>query len=165
MRKCFIWAVPLIVADQIAKFAVRRFVPGEGVPLVGGFFDLVYVQNRGAAWGMLAGWRYVFVAIAVLMLVLFWRNGASLFGGSRFGAAAMVLLTAGIAGNTIDRLFLGYVVDFLDFHVGASHFPAFNVADACICVGAALYCIASLAPKAQGDSGDCGVGGTAAGNG
>ena len=62
-----------------------------------------------------------------------------------------VLRVAGIIGNVIDRVFLGYVVDFLDFYVGASHFPAFNVADSCICVGVGLYMVASLAlPQREG---------------
>ena len=67
------------------------------------------------------------------------------------GSSSALLLVAGIIGNVIDRVFLGYVVDFLDFYVGASHFPAFNVADSCICVGVGLYMLASLVFPQQED--------------
>lgn len=148
MRTACRWIsiVVLLAADQAAKMAVRALMPlGRSRPVVEGLFDLAYVRNEGAAWGMLAGWRYAFVALAVAMLAFFWIKRAKVFGDGWLGSVSLVLLTSGIAGNTIDRLVFGYVTDFLDFHWGVHHFPAFNVADMCICIGAGLYVLASLA--------------------
>jgi signal peptidase II len=151
MRTAWRWTfiVALMAADQAAKWVVRALMPlGRSRPVVDGFFDIAYVRNEGAAWGMLAGWRYAFVALAVAMLAFFWGKRSKVFGEGRLGAVSLVLLTAGIAGNTIDRMVFGYVTDFLDFHWGVHHFPVFNVADMCICIGAGLYVLASLADGA-----------------
>ena len=135
----------LVVLDQATKYLVRRhFALHESRPVIEGFFSLTYVQNRGAAWGILAGWRVALVALAAVMLFVLARYREKIFGPRAIGRVSFVLLVAGIIGNVIDRVFLGYVVDFLDFYVGASHFPAFNVADSCICVGVGLYMLASL---------------------
>lgn len=142
MRMSWRWIgiTSLLAADQATKWAVRAHMPpGRAIRVIDGLFDLAHVRNEGAAWGMLAGWRYAFVALAAIMLVFFWSRRESVFGKGRLGAASLMLLTAGIAGNTIDRLAFGYVTDFLDFHWGIHHFPAFNVADMCICIGAFIY--------------------------
>ena len=136
----------LVVFDQATKCLVRaRFLLHESRPVIRGFFNLTYVQNRGAAWGILSGWRIVLVALAAVMLFVLARYRTKIFGSRVIGRVSFVLLVAGIVGNVIDRAWLGYVVDFLDFYVGTSHFPAFNVADSCICVGVGLYALASLA--------------------
>ena len=120
----------LVVFDQATKHLVRRhFSLHESRPVIRGFFSLTYVQNRGAAWGILAGWRVALVALAAVMLFVLARYREKIFGPRAIGRISFVLLVAGIIGNVIDRVWLGYVVDFLDFYVGASHFPAFNVAD------------------------------------
>ena len=91
------------------------------------------------------------MALAVVMLVVLARYRAKIFGTGLLGRISFILLAGGIIGNLIDRAVLGYVVDFLDFFVGQSHFPAFNVADSCICVGVGLYMVASLAlPQREG---------------
>ena len=142
----------LVALDQATKHVVRAsFALHESRPVIPGFFSLTYVQNRGAAWGILSGWGFLLVALAVVMLVVLARYRAKIFGDGLLGRIAFILLAAGIIGNLIDRAVLGYVVDFLDFYVGASHFPAFNVADSCICVGVGLYMVASLAlPQREG---------------
>lgn len=134
-------AILLLVAlDQAAKLLVRRsFAPGESLPVVPGLFNLTYVRNIGAAWGILAGWRIVLVGLAIAMFLFLALRRRQVFGSGRLATASFILLLAGIAGNVIDRVFLGYVVDFLDFHHGAWHFPSFNVADSCICVGVGLF--------------------------
>ena len=136
----------LVALDQATKHVVRAsFALHESRPVIPGFFSLTYVQNRGAAWGILL------VALAVVMLVVLARYRAKIFGDGLLGRIAFILLAGGIIGNLIDRAVLGYVVDFLDFFVGRSHFPAFNVADSCICVGVGLYMVASLAlPQREG---------------
>lgn len=142
----------LVALDQATKHVVRAsFALHESRPVIPGFFSLTYVQNRGAAWGILSGWGFLLVALAVVMLVVLARYRAKIFGDGLLGRIAFILLAAGIIGNLIDRAVLGYVVDFLDFFVGQSHFPAFNVADSCICVGVGLYMVASLAlPQREG---------------
>ncbi len=136
----------LIVFDQATKWFVRsHFALHESRPVIRGFFSLSYVQNQGAAWGILSGWRIILVGLAAVMLFVLARYRTKIFGARAIGRVSFVLLVAGIVGNVIDRVWLGYVVDFLDFYIGTSHFPAFNVADSCICVGVGLYVLASLA--------------------
>ncbi len=139
-------AIALLVAlDQGTKLLVRRaFEPGESLPLVDGLFSLTYVRNIGAAWGILSGWRYALVGLAGAMFVFLAVCRRQVFGEGRLASASFLLLLAGIAGNVIDRVFLGYVVDFLDFYHGGWHFPAFNVADSCICVGVGLFLLRNL---------------------
>ncbi len=142
----------LVALDQATKCLIRRhFALHESRPVIRGFFSLTYVQNRGAAWGILSGWRVALVALAAVMLFVLARYREKIFGTHAIGRVSFVLLFAGIIGNVIDRVWLGYVVDFLDFYIGASHFPAFNVADSCICVGVGLYMLASLVFPQQED--------------
>ena len=136
----------LVVLDQTTKCLVRaHFALHESRSVIHGFFSLTYVQNRGAAWGILAGWRIALVALAAVMLFVLARYREKIFGTHAIGRVSFVLLVAGIIGNVIDRVWLGYVVDFLDFYLGTSNFPAFNVADSCICIGVGLYMLASFA--------------------
>lgn len=133
------------VLDQIIKDRVMAaFYPGEGIPVVPGYFDLVYVRNTGAAWGMLngmSGWLAV-LSVVMLAAIVIWRR--SLISDTLAHRFAFGLITGGIVGNFIDRVRLQYVVDFLDFHWGVHHFPAFNVADSAICVGVGLYILTAF---------------------
>lgn len=130
-------ALAVVALDQGTKlWVVGAFAPGETLPLLP-FFSLTYVRNQGAAWGLFQGahlWLAGFGAVAVALCCLFWRR---IFGDHAWAAPLGGLLLGGIVGNLIDRVRLGYVVDFLDFHWGAAHFPCFNVADSAICVGVA----------------------------
>ena len=137
----FAVSAAIVAADQLSKWLVlARFVPGERMELTG-FFNLVLVFNKGAAFSFLAdaaGWQTpVLVAFAlgaaVLVSVLLVRSpGRGLF------CAGLALILGGALGNVIDRLRFGHVVDFLDLHAGGWHWPAFNVADSAITVGAVL---------------------------
>lgn len=134
----------LIIVDQLTKGAVQSsFSYGESIPIVDGFFNLTYVKNPGAAFGFGAGAslgirKFLFLLLPVLacfwLIWLIWDNRNK----SLFSALTYSLILSGAIGNLIDRFTLGYVVDFLDFYVGQSHFPAFNIADSCISVGAAF---------------------------
>ena len=144
--------ISLVILDQATKCLIRRhFALHESRPVIRDFFSLTYVQNRGAAWGILAGWRVALVALAAVMLFVLARYREKIFGSRAIGRVSFILLVAGIIGNVIDRVWLGYVVDFLDFYIGTSHFPAFNVADSCICVGVGLYMLASFVSPRQED--------------
>jgi signal peptidase II len=147
-------ALNLVLADAVVKELAAGFLgpaaPGgqHSIEIVPGLFNLAYVENRGCAWGMLQGqvWPLAVFGIAALALIVWKRR--SFFGEGRLAAFAEPLLYAGIAGNVIDRLFRGYVIDMFDFHWGPHHFPCFNVADSCICIAVGLMILASfLAPS------------------
>ena len=137
----FAAAAAIVIVDQLTKWAVlARFAPGERFEVTG-FFNLVLVYNKGAAFSFLAGaqgWQTpLLVGFALLAAVvvgtLIFRNP-----GKRLFCASLALILGGAVGNLIDRLRFGQVVDFLDFHALGWHWPAFNVADSAITVGAVL---------------------------
>jgi len=140
-------AAGIVLADQASKLAVlASFAPGERLRITG-FFNLVLAFNKGAAFSFLAsapGWQTpLFVAIALVaaavVSALLLRSP-----GRRVFSAALALILGGALGNVIDRLRFGQVVDFLDFHALGLHWPAFNVADSAITVGAGLLIIESF---------------------
>ena len=134
-------AVIVILFDQLTKIAVAKVFAYGSSHAIAPFFNLVLVYNRGAAFSFLAmagGWqRWAFtalgVAAAVLICYLLKRHG-----NQKLFCAALALIMGGAIGNVIDRLLYGHVIDFLDFHIGAWHWPAFNLADSAITIGAAL---------------------------
>lgn len=135
-------AVATVLLDQVTKVAIRQqFDVGGSLAVVPGFFNLCYVRNTGAAWGMFRGGNgwLALLSVGVLIAMIVWRH--HFFPRGRWGAALCGLLSGGIIGNLIDRVRLEYVVDFLDFHLGFRHFPAFNVADSAICISVALYMV------------------------
>ncbi len=130
----------LVVVDQVTKLmALHLLRPVGSVEVIKGVFRFTYVENEGAAFGMFADNRWVFmiistVAIAALLIYL-WKFRPN----SRFACMALSMIIAGGIGNMIDRVYLGFVVDFLDFCA----FPelwmwVFNVADVCVCVGGGM---------------------------
>lgn len=148
---CLSFAVVLL--DQLTKQLVLSHLDRtRGVAVIPGFFDLHFVQNTGAAWGIFQGLNHWLVALSFLMLVvmIFFRKHFLADGiTARLASGAII---GGIIGNLIDRVRLSYVVDFLDFYIGRHHFPAFNVADSAICVGVGLYVIAQW--RGQGGEGE-----------
>ena len=154
----FTVVVNLLLADAVTKeLAAARLKGAAAVPVIPGFFDLAYVENRGCAWGMFQGQVWPLAAFAVVALALLAWKRRSVFpldaSGARraAGVVAEWLIYAGIVGNLIDRVWRGYVIDFLDFHWRAAyHFPCFNLADVFICVAAGLLVAVSLfAPKGK----------------
>jgi len=135
----FALAAAIVLADRLSKLAVlAALAPGESRPLTG-FFNLVLVFNKGAAFSFLAsapGWQMpLFVAIALaaaaIISVLLVRHPQR-----RLFAFGLALILGGALGDLWDRLAYGHVVDFLDLHAAGWHWPAFNVADSAITVGA-----------------------------
>lgn len=130
----------LVVADQVTKLmAVHLLSPVGSVDVISGVFRFTYVENRGAAFGMFSEHRWVFMVISVVaiaaLLIYLWKFRPE----SRFACMAISMIAAGGIGNMIDRVFLGYVIDFFDFCA----FPnlwvwVFNLADACVCVGGGM---------------------------
>ncbi len=154
----WLWiSLALIVCDQVTKHAILAAIrPGEE-KVVTGFFSLVLAFNPGAAFSFLAGadgWqRWLFTAIAlaasVLIVWLLRRGGSTLF------CLGLALILGGALGNLIDRLTIGQVIDFLLFHYAGWHYPAFNVADSAITIGAGALIVDSFrhrreSPRAEG---------------
>lgn len=134
------WALAIIALDQITKqWILDVYQLGDWTPITG-FFNIVRAHNTGAAFSFLAdgsGWqRWLFVGIGVVAtLLIVWQLRKH--PGEKLFCFALSSILGGAIGNVVDRLQHGYVVDFLDFYWGSSHFPAFNVADVGISVGAA----------------------------
>lgn len=147
--------VLVVILDQLTKiWILRSFELYESREIIPGFFNLVYVTNTGAAFSMLAGvdspWRhYFFLGVGVVacagLTVAYYRIRAA----HRLYPLALGLIAGGALGNLIDRLRYGAVIDFLDFHLGGYHWPAFNVADSAICVGAVLFLIVNIIEEKQ----------------
>lgn len=137
-------ALAILVLDQASKAIVLALL-AEPIRVTG-FFNLVLVWNRGVSFGMLGGlgaaapWLLVglALAVAVALMVWLWREPRPLTG------LALGLVIGGALGNAIDRVRFGAVVDFLDFHLSGYHWPAFNVADSAIVVGAGLLLLDGL---------------------
>jgi signal peptidase II len=152
MRLVLLLTLPLYILDQITKFLVLANIPTHmTIEVIPGFFNLVQVHNTGAAFGMMKDNNWFFIGLASVALVavaVMAKRGCFLDTPTRLGAA---LLASGILGNLTDRLLHGYVVDFLDVILPwYGHWPAFNVADSCICVAAFLFLISGFtAPKAE----------------
>jgi signal peptidase II len=146
------WIGGIVLLDQLTKYWIQlRLLYAEQTTIIPGFFNLHHIRNTGAAWGMLAGWRILLILFSLAMLVLILRKRHELFYGFRGGRIAIGLLAGGIIGNLIDRIRLGYVVDFLDFYHGTWHFPAFNVADSAICIGIGLYLLGQFLTEHKAD--------------
>ena len=142
MRIILFLTLPLYLLDQLTKYLVLRFIAPLGYqPVIRNFFDLVHVTNSGAAFGSFANNNGFFIALSfvalVTVIVLLLRHGPP----DAWRSFALGLLLAGILGNLTDRLVHGHVIDFLLFNLHvrfADPWPAFNVADSCICI--AVFC-------------------------
>ena len=143
-------ALLVVLLDQATKEWVRGvFSLHESIPVLPGFFDLTYIRNTGAAWGMFSGQNIALSALALAMLAALVAFRRRILPPGRTHRVALGLLCGGIVGNLFDRLRLDYVVDFLDFHFRGAHFPAFNVADSAICVGVAIYVLGSFLAQSR----------------
>ena len=125
----------VFILDQLIKHVVLGSMHlGESIPIIKGVFHITFVLNPGAAFGMLEHQRWIFIAVALLVVVLalvFYKHIQRESLITRIGAG---LLLGGALGNLLDRIQSGLVVDFLDFRI----WPVFNIADIAICVGAAM---------------------------
>jgi len=134
-------ALAVLLLDQITKHTIAsRFPLHDSQPLISGFFNLVHVRNRGMAFGIMnrpgADWGFYILLGATLgavALLLFWFY--RLKSEDRGMVLPLSLILGGATGNLLDRVRMGEVIDFLDFHIGPYHWPAFNVADSAITVG------------------------------
>ncbi|MGH9509805.1 MAG: signal peptidase II [Terriglobales bacterium] len=152
-RYHFLFALLVLLLDQGTKWLVRDRLPlHESISVIPGFFRLTHVQNRGAAFGLFADspsqWKValliLFSVVALLVVSrLLWKNSHSFTATG----VALALILGGAVGNLWDRLSEGFVVDYLDFNFGSYHWPAFNVADSAIVVGALILVAEILLPR------------------
>lgn len=151
MRRVVLIAAAIALADQLTKLLVlRRVDPESPVVVVDGFFRIVSWTNTGAAWGMFHNSNVLLGVISVLTVIALYMFRHSFQIHLPGSQIAFGLIVGGIIGNVVDRFRLGSVVDFLDFHIGEHHWPAFNVADSAICCGVTLYIIVSLCVERRG---------------
>ena len=140
----------VIITDQLTKhWIMSGFAIHDQRIIIPGFFNLVYVTNTGAAFGLLAGSKTLlrqlfFVGVALFALGVISYAYSQLRNQGRLFVLALGLIAGGAVGNLIDRLRFGSVVDFLDFYLGNYHWPAFNVADSAITVGVTLFILGTL---------------------
>jgi len=128
-----------IIVDQITKYLIERNLYGKSIDIIENIFSFTYLENRGAAWGIFSDTNWI---LLILVPVLIFIIGLYLYkiSNSKFEKILGGLIVGGALGNYIDRLFRGYVVDFLDF----KFWPVFNFADVFIVVGCILFILISI---------------------
>lgn len=150
MIRFFIIMVLVVVSDQLSKlWILENFTLYESTEIIPGFFNLTFLRNTGAAFGLLAGmpllWRQVFfITIAVVALVALVVMQRKMAQENFWYTLCFALIGGGAVGNVIDRVLYGSVIDFLDVYVGEYHWPAFNVADSGICVGVTIFLLLQI---------------------
>ena len=154
----FLIAGLVLFLDQATKaLVVARFAADTAIPVIPGLFRLVRVENTGMAFGLLndSPSPLVFVLLTIIsaallgfVAYLLWSNQTP----SALGGYGLALILGGAAGNVVDRLARGKVIDFLDFYLGGYHWPAFNLADSAIVVGAGLLVIDLLRGRTSNPS-------------
>lgn len=156
MRADLFLLAAILGADRAAKALIPRLLElHQSIPVIPGFFRITYIRNRGGAFGILSGWDsslrqgfFILASItALFFLFLLYREATK--DGLRSMRLSLVLIAGGALGNLFDRVATGEVVDFLDFYVGRHHWPAFNVADMAISIGAVFLAWSYLTEKAD----------------
>ncbi|TLS35275.1 signal peptidase II [Pseudalkalibacillus caeni] len=150
----YLIALLVIIVDQWTKWlVVKNMELGERITVIQDFLYLTSHRNRGAAWGILQGqmWFFYIITIVVVIAILYYMRQ---YRTNRFISFVLALILGGAAGNFIDRIWRGEVVDFVDTYIFSYDYPIFNVADSALVVGVVLIIIASLfeGKKAEGES-------------
>jgi signal peptidase II len=148
MKFIFFLSLPLYALDQLTKYDVLRFIkPDEPRVVIAGWFDLVNITNTGAAFGSFKNNNTFFIVISGLALLFVVVLLVRRRSWDVWRDVSLALLAAGVVGNLTDRLLYGHVIDFLlfDLHFPYAHpWPAFNVADSCICIAVVCFIIHSF---------------------
>ncbi len=139
----WITALIALIADQATKIIVQNQAALHEVEIIPGFFHLTYAKNTGAAWSMFSGYPQILGIIsAAAVIAMVWYVTTK--KPEKLVTFAIGLMAGGAVGNLIDRMFLGYVRDFLNFYIFGYDFPIFNIADSALCIGVFLLLIVSL---------------------
>jgi signal peptidase II len=148
-------AILVVVTDQVTKRLAEERLRGQrSVPLIDDILRLTYVENRGAAFGLLQDQTVFFVFVGIIVVGVIAASYRYLPRSGLRLHLALGLQLGGAIGNLIDRIRQGYVVDFVDFGYHANWWPVFNVADSAIVIGVALLALNAMAPSAAEDPGD-----------
>ena len=143
-KKMIIIASIALILDQITKIIVSSYLTlNKPIQVIKKFFYLTLCHNEGAAWGMFANARIVIIIGTILAIILIYHY-IYCFKENKRNNLAFGLLIGGLAGNLIDRIFFGYVRDFLDFYIFKYDYPIFNLADICIVIGVFLLIISVI---------------------
>lgn len=146
----FIYIFLLIIGDQLAKYAARTNLTNRSVPIIPGYFELTYLENRGAAFGIFQSKRFILIgltSVVILALIIYLIKKRPARPWMR---ASLILIIGGAIGNLIDRIANGYVVDYLHFYVrNVFNWPVFNFADICVVIGTILLAAELLFTKEQ----------------
>jgi signal peptidase II len=149
------WVAAIVVVDQVTKAVVDRTMPlHHSIPIIDGFFNLTYIRNTGAAFGIFSGSHEVFrlpflIGVSILAIGFILMMLKRLRDGETGLTLALAFILGGAAGNLIDRILYGEVIDFLDVYWSHYHWPAFNVADSCITIGVGITLFYLI--RAKGD--------------
>ncbi|CCH47630.1 signal peptidase II [Pseudodesulfovibrio piezophilus] len=152
------WAIAVIILDQATKLWISSAMEvWTGKTIIPEFFNLVHVLNRGAAWGFLdsdtISWqRPLFIVVTFIALGFIGFMLKTTEPSDKWMVSGLGLITGGAVGNLIDRIHLGVVVDFLDFYLGTHHWPAFNIADCALTLGAGCILLSMFYNKRKGTS-------------
>ncbi len=156
--RALVYAALVVVFDQVSKYLVRHNLDLHAIlPVVGDYFRLTYVENRGIVFGIKVGgalplFTVLSIAATILILYYFYRERANHLGIR----ISLALVLGGAIGNLIDRIVFGQVVDFLDFGLGKYRFFVFNVADSAVTVGVVLFLLLTtfIYPQRQEAAGE-----------
>ncbi|MDC0423141.1 signal peptidase II [Methylophilaceae bacterium] len=141
MRKFILMSIFILILDQATKLLVTSYIPYESYIEISSFFKLVNFHNTGAAFSFLhnaGGWQRYFLIFITLIAVVWIIFMLMKNKHMPIISLSLLLILGGALGNLIDRIRLGYVIDFIYLHINGWYWPAFNIADSAICVGAGL---------------------------
>lgn len=144
-KRIYLIVILGIILDQITKAFATVYL--DNIVLIKDFLSLTYVENYGGAWGILNNNLFILVGVSIITLIIINRYISSDVNITKLSMVSYGLLIGGIFGNLFDRIFRGYVVDFLNFYIFKYDFPVFNVADMLIVIGIILMFIEIVGGK------------------
>ena len=151
-KEIFIISLIILILDQISKIIVNMYIKlNSSILIIRNFFYLRNVYNEGAAFSILEGNRLLFIIIGLISIYLIYSFIKD-FNNNKRNIIVFGLLLGGILGNLLDRIFLGYVRDFLDFYIFNYNFPVFNIADSAIFIGVVLLLMNMVKEKSNGSN-------------
>ncbi len=151
-KKIFYIAVLTLLFDQVSKVIIDiNFTYEQAFPIIKGFFYITNYHNTGAAWGLLNNQMMIIIGATIVLGIAIYRFMYS-FQLNKRNTLAFGLLIGGLAGNLLDRLFLGWVRDFLDFRISNYYYPVFNLADASVVIAVILLIIAIIKGEDKNDN-------------
>ena len=150
MKKIIFICISCLIIDQLLKLSVSTMVLNSSLKIINNFFSLTYVHNYGAAFSILTGNKLFLILITIFALIFIYyflikNEKRTLINDILYG-----VLYGGILGNLVDRIFRGYVIDYLDFNIFGYSFPIFNFADICIVISIILIMIISIRGNKNG---------------